>query len=179
MFEYRSDLKKKFERKTFPHADKFEEWCVYCLGLDKYRVLYGEVESETSYDTKAAEDSKKGVKSMIRKGDIEPHQPLLSIVLHMRRRHVIRVLMYHIAWMEVLGFSHCQGEWLYALLVALDTPLYPDTCAMIRNLSRLCSKLRSELTSPKDKFLKPLNMILSIISVYFDQKDMSDNFMEY
>ncbi|GFY50205.1 gem-associated protein 2 [Trichonephila inaurata madagascariensis] len=174
MFENRTNLKEKFERRDVPKINKFEEWCLYCLGSDKYRLMYGKNESEASNDTKTASVSKKP-----RMEDVcESNPPLLSVILYMNQKKITKLLSYHIDWLEELGFSHCQGEWLYALLVGLEKPLDPDTCAMLRILSRSCSKLRNELTSADHEYLKPLNLILSIISEYFDQKDMSDNFID-
>ncbi|GFQ83342.1 hypothetical protein TNCT_538471, partial [Trichonephila clavata] len=175
MFDNRTNLKGKFKRRDVPRINKCKEWCLYCLGSDKHRLIYREDESEASVDTKTAEASEKP-----RMGDVvcEPNPPLLSIMLYMNQKRLAKLLSYHIDWLEEVGFSHCQGEWLYALLVGLEKPLDPDTCAMLRSLARLCSKLRNDLTSSDHEFLKPLNLILIIISECFDQKDMSDKFID-
>ncbi|GFQ64574.1 gem-associated protein 2 [Trichonephila clavata] len=173
MFENRTNLKEKFPRRDVPKINKFKEWCLYCLGSDKHRLICREDELEASVDTQTAEASKKP-----RMDDVcESNPPLLSVMLYMNQKRIAKLLSYHIDWLEELGFSHCQGEWLYALLVGLEKPLDPDTCAMLRTLARLCSRLRNDLTSTDHEFLKPLNLILSIISEYFDQKDMSDKFI--
>lgn len=103
--------------------------------------------------------------------------PLLSIVLHLNQTRVVRLLAFHINWLESAGFSNAQGRWLYALLMCLEKPLDPDTCAMLRSLARISSKLRADLVDPKDDLVLSINLVLSIISRFFDQKDMSDGFL--
>ncbi|GFS54511.1 gem-associated protein 2 [Nephila pilipes] len=170
----RAHLREKFAQKIVPKIHKYEEWSLYCLGSDKHRLLCNKHDSESS-NAMAAEESKK---SRFENIVCEPNPPLLSVMLYLSQRKIIKLLSYHINWLEGLGFSHTQGEWLYALLVALEKPLEPDTCSLLRNLSRICSQLRCNINSSDHEFVKPLNLILSIISEYFDQIDMSDNFID-
>jgi hypothetical protein len=45
-----------------------------------------------------------------------------------------------------------QGRWFYALLASTEKPLPPETCALLRRLSRNCWNLRATLVSV-DRFL--------------------------
>ncbi|GBN42692.1 Gem-associated protein 2 [Araneus ventricosus] len=171
MSENRDYLKQKFPRKDVPRINKKQEWCLYCLGVEKHDLVYGKAEKlEASNDDNTAVNPKKA-----RFSD-SPNPPLLSVMLYMNQSRVAKLLSYHIDWLEEIGFCHPQGEWLYALLVALEKPLDPDTCALLRSLSRQCSKLRNELSTSDHEFVRPLNLFLSIVAHYFDQKDMSDDF---
>ena len=40
-----------------------------------------------------------------------------------------------------------QGQWFYSLLAALEKPLLPESCSLIRSLARVCSNLRASLVS--------------------------------
>ncbi|KAG8182648.1 hypothetical protein JTE90_018484 [Oedothorax gibbosus] len=105
------------------------------------------------------------------------HPPLLSIVLRLNQTRITRLLAFHLNWLDTAGYSDAQGRWLYALLMCLEKPLDPGDCAMLRSLSRKCSRLRSEIVDPKDGLVLSINLVLSIISRFFDQKDMSDGFL--
>ncbi|XP_035205568.1 gem-associated protein 2-like [Stegodyphus dumicola] len=160
-------LKTKFPRPDFPKLSKQEQWCIFCLGPKKHDELYN-VLSKTD-----CEPSAKGKKLRLSESG---NEPLLSVVAHLNQRSVIRLLSYHIDWLEDGSFTHDQGVWIYALLVCLEKPLEPDTCALLRSLSRCCTTHRAKLNNPEDTVLKSLNLIISIIANYFDQKDMSDKF---
>lgn len=170
LFTHRESLKSKFPRREFPKLSRRTEWFVYCLGKEKYEQLFG----------KKAEELEESGPPKSKKSRIsnDRNKPLLSIILYLHQGYIIKLLSYHIEWLEKARFSHEQGEWLYALLLCLEKPLDPDTCALLRSLSRVCSSLRSSLVDPEDEALKPLNTIITIISQYFDQKDMSDNFLK-
>ncbi|KAF8789609.1 gem-associated protein 2-like [Argiope bruennichi] len=172
MSEDRACLKQKFPRKAFPKIKFNQKWCLYCLGTEKHDLIYGRAEEpEESDGTSCIAISKE-----IRVSDF-PYPPLLSIILYLNQGQIVKLLSYHIEWLEKIGFSHLQGEWLYALLVALEKPLDPDTCALLRSLSRHCSKLRNELPTPDHEFVQALNLLLLIVAHCFDQKDMSDDFI--
>ncbi|GIY71664.1 gem-associated protein 2 [Caerostris darwini] len=170
IWENREQLKEKFPKRYFPPIHKKDDWCFYCLGAEKYKLVK-EDESESSRDTEVELSPKRARFSN------SPNEPLLSIMLHLNQRRIITLLTYHVDWLEITGFSDLQGKWVYALLVRMETPLDPDACDLLRRLARLCSKLRYELSTSDDEFLKPLNLILSIVAHYFDQKDMSDDFV--
>lgn len=169
LFFNRDTLKTKFRKKDFPKLNKKVEWCVYCLGKEKYEQTYG-AKYENFEDESGAPKRKKS------RITTEKNLPLLSIILYLSQNHVIKLITYHVEWLEKAKFSHDQGKWLYALLLCLETPLDPDTCALLRSLARVCSSLRSDLSDADDEALKPLNSIITIVSEYFDQIDMSDNF---
>lgn len=169
-FAHRDNLKLKFPKREFPKLSRKTEWFVYCLGRDKYEEIFGK-KTEESEENGPPKSKKSRVST-------ERYPPLLSIILYLNQNYVVKLLAYHIEWLEKAKFTHEQGEWLYALLLCLEKPLDPDTCALLRSLSRVCSSLRSNLVDPEDEILKPLNSIITIISQYFDQKDMSDDFLK-
>lgn len=164
-----SNLRSKFPKREFPKINKKAEWCVFCLGKEKYEQMFGKNSDKPEEEDGVPKQKKSRFTS-------EKNPPLLSIILYLSQSHIIKLITYHIEWLEKAKFSHDQGKWLYALLLCLQKPLDPDTCALLRSLSRVCSSLRSSLFDTNDEALKPLNSIITIISQYFDQKDMSDDF---
>lgn len=156
----REALKMKFAKREYPGLRK-KEWCLYSLGWEKFEEIYDKDWAKC----KTFAFSDKG------------NPPLLSVILYLNQSEITTLLSYHIDWLQKIKFTHFQGEWIYALLSRLEKPLDPDTCSLLRNLSRVCSILRSELSSPEDEALKPLNIIITIISNCFDQKDMNDDFL--
>ncbi|XP_078676827.1 gem-associated protein 2-like [Branchiostoma floridae x Branchiostoma belcheri] len=104
----------------------------------------------------------------------EGQPPSLQILMTMDQWTVIQVLDYHIAWLQRHGFSALQAQWLYALMVCLEKPLYPDTAASLRTLSRCCSAVRATLDNKEDDRLAPLNLLICLVSRYFDQGDLAD-----
>ncbi|XP_064606926.1 gem-associated protein 2-like isoform X2 [Liolophura sinensis] len=148
-------------RKKLPHAEDYEAWCRLCFG----RLL-------TKMSQQAVEAVQEGE-------DNQPKftgtPPLLSIIVGMDQTSVIRVLEYHINWFEATGFTTEQGRWFYALLASLEKPLRPEACALLRSLARHCATLRATLDSPADPLLIQLNLLITLITRYFDQGDLADN----
>jgi len=100
--------------------------------------------------------------------------PLISVAMHMNQPMVESVLKHHCNHMNDRGFHIQQGPWIYALLALLQKPLSPDTCSTLRDLARICSQLRSGLDSASHPHLTPLNLFISIVARYFDQRDLAD-----
>ena len=49
------------------------------------------------------------------------------------------------AWLSLPGEHH--SEWLYVMLIRLDTPLLPDTQAQLRQVYRICGNIRSHISN--------------------------------
>jgi len=104
----------------------------------------------------------------------EGNLPLMSIVMYLTQPMVQTLLQHHLTFIIAKGFHIQQGPWIYSLLAVLQKPLTPDTCSTLRDLARLCAQLRSQLDSASHPHLTPLNLFISLIARYFDQKDMAD-----
>ncbi|XP_054716849.1 gem-associated protein 2-like [Uloborus diversus] len=170
LFKNRALLKRKFAKRNSPNINKSAEWCLYCLGYEKYNGIYKKIDPES--DCSSDVPAKK--KPCLDLGN----RPLLSILLYLNQRSVKKLVSYHTSWLKEIGISKEQGEWIYALLMCLEKPLDPDTCDVLRNLSKLCSSLRLGLLNPQDEMLISLNIIITIIAQCFDQKDLSDTFFK-
>lgn len=105
---------------------------------------------------------------------VEGSTPLLSLVCSMSQPILEQVLGYHVSWMEVTGFTSQQGRWFYSLLACLEKPLTPETCSTLRSLARACATLRLKLSSNEDPRLSPLNLLITLVANYFDQKDLAE-----
>ncbi|XP_068048978.1 gem-associated protein 2 isoform X2 [Anomalospiza imberbis] len=67
-----------------------------------------------------------------------------------------------------------QGRWLYALLACLEKPLLPEAHSLIRQLARRCSEVRALEESKNEEQISALNLIICLVSRYFDQRDLAD-----
>ncbi|KAM7156434.1 gem-associated protein 2 isoform 4-T5 [Molossus nigricans] len=67
-----------------------------------------------------------------------------------------------------------QGRWLYALLACLEKPLLPEAHSLIRQLARRCSEVRLLVNSKDDERVPALNLLICLVSRYFDQRDLAD-----
>lgn len=79
-------------------------------------------------------------------------------------RNYIRVL----ESASILSRDDCL--WLFALCVAVDTPLDADTCASLRCLLRKCSSLLAGKSEPDDE-VAMLNILITITGKYFGQSE--------
>jgi len=72
------------------------------------------------------------------------------------------------------------AEWIFALLSAQPTPYEPAMASRMRNVCKSCRKLRANLVSDettgeaRQAEIKSLNLLILIISQFFDQKDLAD-----
>lgn len=145
---------------NLPQAKDAENWCRLCFGRLKMKTTMpgNQASGGSSHDI----------------GE-EGTPPLLHIIANMNQQQVEKVLEYHVNWLEATGFSTRQGRWFYALLANLQKPLTPEMCAWLRRLARLCSNIRASLESPEDPKLKELNLIICLVSRYFEQRDLADS----
>ncbi|XP_055411960.1 gem-associated protein 2 isoform X1 [Bubalus kerabau] len=100
--------------------------------------------------------------------------PLLSIVSRMNQATVTSVLEYLNNWFGERDFTPELGRWLYALLACLEKPLLPEAHSLIRQLARRCSEVRLLVDSKDDERVPALNLLICLVSRYFDQRDLAD-----
>ncbi|KAK7101891.1 gem-associated protein 2-like [Littorina saxatilis] len=141
-----------------PQHNDAESWCRLCFGRLQLKTTGEDGSSETS--------------SLQNDGNGTP--PLLSIIARMDQPTVIKVLEYHVNWLEATGFTRRQGQWFYSLLASLQKPLTPESCSWLRHLARISSILRATLKSPEEEVLHELNLLICLVANYFDQRDLAD-----
>ncbi|XP_076468668.1 gem-associated protein 2-like [Babylonia areolata] len=146
---------------TLPQPTDAESWC---------RLCFGRLQLKTK--TEGGADGSAETSRLQNDGNGTP--PLLSIVARMDQPTVIKVLEYHVNWLEATGFTHKQGQWFYSLLAVLQKPLIPESCSWLRQLARICSVIRATLHSPEDSVLHELNLLICLVAHYFDQGDLAD-----
>ncbi|XP_008692101.1 gem-associated protein 2 isoform X4 [Ursus maritimus] len=100
--------------------------------------------------------------------------PLLSIVSRMNQATVTSVLEYLSNWFGERDFTPELGRWLYALLACLEKPLLPEAHSLIRQLARRCSEVRLLVDNKDDERVPALNLLICLVSRYFDQRDLAD-----
>lgn len=147
---------------NLPDSDDDAEWCRFCFG-DKFQKNVA-VNAKFCKAGQCLRDTTNSTGM----------PPLLSIVTAMSQPLIERVMEYHISWFEATGFTPEQGQWFYALLSSLEKPLTPEACALIRTLARQCANLRANLDNSDDQRLVHLNLLICLVSRYFDQCDLAD-----
>jgi len=145
---------------NLPSANDADSWCRLCFGRLKLKSSSGAQKEASQGDTDRTE---------------EGTPPLLHIIANMNQHQICSVLEYHINWLEATGFTSAQGRWFYALLANLQKPLCPEVCSWLRRLARLCSNIRASLDTVDEPILKELNLIICLVSRYFDQGDLADS----
>ncbi|XP_065542267.1 gem-associated protein 2 [Lathamus discolor] len=143
---------------TMPKPEDEEGWKKFCLGERIY------LETDTQSD-----DESLGI-DYIKVG----FPPLLSIVSRMNQATVTTVLEYLISWFGEKKFTPELGRWLYALLACLEKPLLPEAHSLIRQLARRCSEVRVLEENKNEEQISALNLIICLVSRYFDQRDLAD-----
>ncbi|XP_033105648.1 gem-associated protein 2-like [Anneissia japonica] len=156
----------KENQPTLPNPDNEGGWCKLCLGEEAHQLL-----NVKRGIPNASMDASIGSTSGVRYGI----PPLLSMVAAMKQSTVTQVLDFQIGWLQTLGLSPNQGQWLYALLACLQKPLEPNAHSMLRTLARQCAALRASLDSIDDDRLPALNLLITLVARYFDQSDLADN----
>ncbi|XP_071960320.1 gem-associated protein 2-like [Antedon mediterranea] len=144
---------------ALPQPNDESGWCKLCLGNKAEQLL----------------KAKRGVSSTTTDTDMQGVLPLFSIVAAMKQSTVIKILEFHIGWLQTLGLGPKQGQWLYALLACLQKPLDPDAHSMLRTLARQCAALRASLETIDDDRLPALNLLITLVARYFDQTDLADD----
>lgn len=144
---------------VLPKEEDEDGWRRFCLGE---RVYLSNSASEEGADAPGLDYIKMGF------------PPFLSIVSKLNQSTVSSVLEYLISWFEERDFVPQLGQWLYALLACLEKPLLPEAHSLIRQLARRCSTVRANLENRDDERLSALNLMICIVSRYFDQNDLAD-----
>ncbi|KAM4898790.1 gem-associated protein 2 isoform 3-T3 [Sylvia borin] len=143
---------------TMPKSEDEEGWKKFCLG----ERVYSEIDALSDNENLGIDYMKVGF------------PPLLSIVSRMNQATVTSVLEYLISWFGEKKFTPELGRWLYALLACLEKPLLPEAHSLIRQLARRCSQVRALEESKNEEQISALNLIICLVSRYFDQRDLAD-----
>jgi hypothetical protein len=73
----------------------------------------------------------------------------MSILGCLSDAHVMELLAYHLGWLQRAAcLTALQGQWIYALLAALDRLLDADITATLRDILRECAQIRRGLVRP-------------------------------
>ncbi|XP_010164466.2 gem-associated protein 2, partial [Antrostomus carolinensis] len=143
---------------TMPKSEDEEGWKKFCLG----ERVYSEIDTLSDAENLGIDYIKVGF------------PPLLSIVSRMNQATVTSVLEYLISWFGEKKFTPELGRWLYALLACLEKPLLPEAHSLIRQLARRCSEVRVLEENKNEEQISALNLLICLVSRYFDQRDLAD-----
>ncbi|KAL6875721.1 hypothetical protein ACP4OV_013234 [Aristida adscensionis] len=129
------------------------------------RLVFSELDS-------SGEPSISGVTKVSSKpsSSSEPQtEPTLTMVRNMdavSRAATLRNYIDMVQSLDTLSRTHCL--WLFALCVAVDTPLDGETCASLRSLLRKCATILATKTEMDDEAVM-LNILMAISGRYFGQ----------
>lgn len=114
------------------------------------------------------------------------HAPLLNYLLEIPDRQIEIVLEYLYQSLQeecskkTVNFYSKESwitEWIYGLLAILHTPVEPYVHSLLRDIARICITLRNEMDdTTNEKEATPLNLLICIISINFNQLDLCDNY---
>ncbi|CAG8771205.1 14353_t:CDS:2, partial [Acaulospora morrowiae] len=124
-------------------------WSRFCYGLN-----FSEVETPMEVDV-----NDEAAAMML---------PSWNMISRMDQSTTIALLSYHIKWLNT-GMSISMSQWLFALLIRIDTLLTPGQMAILRGLCRKCIEIRKSLmrelramNDEDDTTLASINMIITI-----------------
>jgi survival of motor neuron protein-interacting protein 1 len=138
------------------------------------RLLFPQVLSEldNSDEPSASSATKISTKPGSRS---EPQtEPTLTMIRNMdavSRAATLRNYIDMIQSLDTLSRNNCL--WLFALCVAIHTPLDADTCASLRSLLRKCASILATKTEMDDEVVM-LNILMTISGRYFGQGENSN-----
>lgn len=101
--------------------------------------------------------------------------PTLNIMFSFSQSLVEQILEYlvdHTGKEKRIGYH--LGQWMYALLVILELPMNPDTCACLRTFARTCALIRADPRELEECELRALNLFICLVARYFRQLDLAD-----
>ncbi|XP_046840008.1 gem-associated protein 2-like [Xenia sp. Carnegie-2017] len=142
-------VKKNIEKRKLPDPQNSEQWLKFCFG-------------QTTQESFSSNENNEN----------NGCPAFLGIICQMNQTLVLKVLDHHIHWMESRPFTMLQGQWIYALLIAVEKPLLPDTTYALRMLARLCSKQKNSLAIGQTDEMAALCLIITLVMGYFGQSDL-------
>jgi survival of motor neuron protein-interacting protein 1 len=84
----------------------------------------------------------------------------------------LKLLFYHIEWLEGSTVTSKQATWMWALLTRLDKVMTSDQLSVLRDVSRKFISLRQGYQDPLDPSVIYLNILITIIAKHFGQADL-------
>ncbi|KAI9237796.1 MAG: survival motor neuron interacting protein 1-domain-containing protein [Podila humilis] len=98
--------------------------------------------------------------------------PTPHFLLKLNQGHLIVLLRFFLRWLAENDVTEQEGRWMYALLMKLDPLVESDQVAVLRNLAKKCSRIRSHLNSDSGNKLATVNMVITIVNQQFGQGDL-------
>uniref|UniRef100_A0A5K3ES60 Gem-associated protein 2 n=2 Tax=Mesocestoides corti TaxID=53468 RepID=A0A5K3ES60_MESCO len=102
------------------------------------------------------------------------HQPKLSYFVGLSQANVVKLLEVLLPTSSSKWDSNHE-TWLYAGLLALEQPLHPDTCFLIRTIAKTFQKLLKKYRSQNmvdSKAKRFCHIIISVVAFEFGQRDL-------
>eukprot|EP01127_Copromyxa_protea_P020185 TRINITY_DN6701_c0_g1_i2.p1 TRINITY_DN6701_c0_g1~~TRINITY_DN6701_c0_g1_i2.p1 ORF type:complete len:110 (+),score=24.29 TRINITY_DN6701_c0_g1_i2:155-484(+) len=102
--------------------------------------------------------------------------PSSSVITSLDNVAITKLLSYFLEWLtegedstQKPTISQNTHQWLYSLLLVLDSPLLDDSASVLSKFLSLCCTLRS--LEQTDADIASVNIIYTIISKFFGQTE--------
>ncbi|CAD5207157.1 unnamed protein product [Bursaphelenchus okinawaensis] len=100
--------------------------------------------------------------------------PTLQLMLTMPDRYVKPLIIHLVKHYIENGYSKPLSEWIFALLIAVPATLPSDVVSQLRDFTRYLKSKRAELTEDQLDRIREYTLFITIITMYFRQKDLAD-----
>jgi len=100
--------------------------------------------------------------------------PTKGLIKSLNDNQVNELILHQIDYMLQKGFTRATLEWLYSLLLVVKKPLIQEICSCMRDFCRKCKEWRAELDEDEEDIIYQLSLFITIISIYFAQRDLAD-----
>uniref|UniRef100_A0A914GT46 Gem-associated protein 2 n=1 Tax=Globodera rostochiensis TaxID=31243 RepID=A0A914GT46_GLORO len=101
--------------------------------------------------------------------------PTVALTTSLNDNQVNELIIHQVNYMLSKGQTRATLQWLYALLLVVKKPLLHEVCSSLRDFCRKCKEWRSELDEDEEETNYQLSFFISIISIYFAQRDLADH----
>lgn len=159
----------KIPKSVLPSGMTSQVWCRFCFGKDFDKKCFEAKMKSTQEHNNTAPIMNEGATHG------QGTAPLLSVMLNLKQKVVVKLLDYHSTWLDTVGFSYDQGCWLFSLLLCLDKPLPSEVTSTLRDICRRVITIRNALkpSEENEDLLHQLNLLIIIVTRFFGQYDLA------
>lgn len=157
-------------RQKFPGSREFFYWRKYCLNID----AYSSESVSSSEDDEGMEIVTQYRKSTRQKAPATGSEPSLKLLLSLNQKEMIQLLRLHVKWIKSYGVTDRSCQWIYSILSCVEKPLQAESYSVLRQVSRILSACRKDLSQTDDEKRNSITLIICIIGRYFNQSDLVD-----
>ncbi|BFU25418.1 hypothetical protein EHI8A_067200 [Entamoeba histolytica HM-1:IMSS-B] len=101
--------------------------------------------------------------------------PKVEYLASFQNTQIIELLNYsRIICKSKTSYPHVFLEWLYGLLLFLQSPFEPEVSATLNNILKYLCRAKHAILDPYDSSLPSYNVIIAIIGIYYGEASEDD-----